>query len=102
MGAAGRADPVDTAPYAYKVHADPTDTAHSAPWMTANAAIPVPEMGRMCRYGANGRFGSRDFSLPMVPKPPTNAKKKCKNEYFDTIYSTIMMYSYHIWKLTVR
>ena len=30
-GAAGRADPVDTAPYAYKVHADPTDTALSAP-----------------------------------------------------------------------
>ena len=31
LGAAGCADPVDTAPYAYKVHADPTDTAPSAP-----------------------------------------------------------------------
>ena len=73
--AAGRADPVDTAPYAYKVHANPTDTALTAPWMTADAAIPAPEMGRMCRYGANGRFGSRDFSLPMAP---TNVKKSVK------------------------
>ena len=73
--------------------------------MAADAAIPAAEMGQMCRYGANGRFGSSEFSLPMAPKPPkppTDAKKMCKNEYFDTIYSTIMIYSYHIWKLTVR